>query len=234
MPKTSAELDLAAVLFCQHPEVCKLQKLKDRIIWLAQHSKPESRRPFKPSSTEAKALRSNPLVVDFESAPGSLDHRSKMNKDQRMHVLHYVWMHDCLGHADFAFKGAQQLARAQAKSKQMALQKEKNASRKAAHDEAIKRLRIQQVLQQVDRKKVSAAAAAAAAAADPDPALKSRLKRGRVIDDSDDESEDEATCESKMLMNMVGVLEAKVATVAVDKEGPLMKRIRRLAGITAN
>lgn len=134
---------VAAVLYFQHPSVVALQPLRDRGLWLALHSKPPDSRPFK-SVGESHAFRCNPLVnasvINFEStAPNP----SEFNKDQRHYQLLVAWCRDCLGYVKYNPEGARRAvaAAAKAKAKEAELIRKHLESRKAAHDEAIKKQR---------------------------------------------------------------------------------------------
>lgn len=206
-------LEVAAWLFCQHPEVCKLQTLAKRIAWLAAYAKPAHTRPFKPSSPEVKALRTNRLVSVFDSVASNPDN---LNKDQRHYVLLFAWQHDCLGRAHFAPDEALRRVHDEAKKQAAAVEKARadTEARKDAHDTALRRF---QLLQQQRPPQ-----------AGPGPQLRKR-RRVRTIWDSDDESSGDEDQEHKMLAGIVSVLEAKMASGTAGKpNASLMRRLQKL------
>jgi len=196
-------IEVAATLYCQHPTVCELQKLKDRIVWLASHSKPECRRPFKPQSQTAKALRSSKLVTPFESSGSN---PLKLNKDQKHYALLYAWQHDCLGRLDYDKDEARRLVQEQGKQQAAEVERlrAEAEAKKIAHAKALERLKQP-----------------------PSPRPRRKAAGKRTFPDSDDESDDEAATENKMLMAAMSMLEAKMPS---SQAGPLWKRLRRLTG----
>lgn len=87
---------LAAVLYCQNPDVRQMQKLVDRVKWLLKYA-PD----VQFTEADRNALLTHELLVHFDSTPPRVEDQTHNNGDKRTQIFRKIWAVCC-------FKAAEQ------------------------------------------------------------------------------------------------------------------------------